>query len=150
MSPLRQTQIIVSGALFSAEGKLLLLKRGGATGGDNPEDGWDLPGGGLEFGEAPEFGVIRAFLNATGIDVSVDRPLGAWSTLRTGGGSETHRVHVDFIVRAGSPVLGVETDRELHNGFAWAARAELSRILNPGLRASCESAFALLARSRKG
>lgn len=147
MSAIRQTQIIVSGALFSSEGKLLLLKRAD----DSENEGqWELPGGELEFGEAPEFGVIRAYLNATGIDVSVDRPLGAWSTLRTDGDRQIHRVHIDFTLRAGAPVLGVEVDRQQHSAFAWVTRAELSRIVTPGLRASAEAAFALLARSRKG
>jgi ADP-ribose pyrophosphatase YjhB (NUDIX family) len=147
MSSAQKTEIVVSGALFSPEGKLLLLKNNGEFGG---EGDWELPGGTLEFGEAPEYGVIRAFLGTTGIDVSVDRPLGAWSTLRTVEGQQTHRVHIDFTLRAGAPVLGVEVERAQHSAFAWVTRPELSRILTPSLRASCEAAFAMLARSRKG
>ena len=47
------TRVFTDGALFSAEGKLLLLRR---------KDGeWELPCGELEFGEEPELCVVRVF-----------------------------------------------------------------------------------------
>ena len=165
------TQVCVSGALFSAEGKLLLLRRAEA-------DAWELPGGALEFGEAPELGLVRCFREATDMDISVDRPLSAWSalaphpTLSPGGrgqgeltppspqggrgqgegadGGEQHRVHLAFVVRLSGALLSVELERAEHAGFAWLARGEaLARAGVSPWRAVVEKAFATLAQTRR-
>ena len=41
---------------------------------------WGLPGGGLEYGETPEYGVKREVREETGFDVNVDRLLLAESS----------------------------------------------------------------------
>lgn len=138
----RKTILQVGGALFSAEGKLLLLRtRAGQL---------ELPGGELEFGEAPETGLIRGFAETTGIDVSADRPLGAWNEVEQAGGVETYRVQIDYTVCSSGALLGVEIDSERHAGFMWLNQvAAAAQIGVPALRASVERAFAALARSRK-
>jgi 8-oxo-dGTP diphosphatase len=50
------------------DGKILLSKQFG--------DRYDLPGGGLDLGEAPENGVIREVKEETGIDVKAPRLVG--------------------------------------------------------------------------
>lgn len=51
--------------ILKAEGKLLLtLKKAG------PYQGlWDLPGGGIEFGESPEEALIREFKEETALQI---------------------------------------------------------------------------------
>lgn len=139
----QRTSILLGGALFSAEGKLLLLRRA-----DTGE--WELPGGPLEFGEAPELGLVRCFREATDMDVAVDRPLGAWSTLERNGERERHTVHVGYTVTLSGGLVSVDVDRAAHAGFAWLTRDEAaSRITVPALRDAVARAFAALAQSRK-
>ncbi|MCY3022931.1 MAG: NUDIX hydrolase [Planctomycetota bacterium] len=135
--------LFVCGALFSAEGKLLLLR---SVAGE-----WELPGGTLEFGEAPELGLVRCFREATDMDVAVDRPLGAWSSVERTGENELYRVHIGSTVTLSGALVNVEVDREVHAGFAWVTRDEArTRIAAPALRDAVERAFALLVASRRG
>ena len=142
MTPLSQkTRIIISGALFSGEGKLLLLQG---------EDAWELPGGKLDFGESPELGLVRCFSETTDMDISPDRPLGAWSALETKDGVETCSIHIIYTVKNSAAMLGVQLDRSRHTAFAWLSRADATaRIALPAMREAIERAFNVLARSRK-
>lgn len=142
-----KVSVWVGGALFSAEGKLLLVQRRAVS----AEPGeWELPGGVLEFGESPELGLVRSFSEVTGIEISVDRPLGAWSSIRNDSPQREHAVHINYTVRHSSAILGVETDQETFAAFGWVAQAEaLSRVDSPSIKSVVERAFATLARSRK-
>jgi ADP-ribose pyrophosphatase YjhB (NUDIX family) len=136
------TKVFVDGALFSSNGKLLLLQRLDRV--------WELPCGTLDFGEEPEIGIGRVFLELTGIDVSPDSPLGAWSALTASGDSHLHEVHIGYAVTLSAALLAVELDSAKHTSFAWILPAELpSTIDSPQMRKACERAFANLARSRK-
>ena len=55
----------VFGLITNDEGKVLLCHR-------TDMDLWNLPGGALEFGEAPWEGVIREVREETGLDVEVE------------------------------------------------------------------------------
>jgi ADP-ribose pyrophosphatase YjhB (NUDIX family) len=138
-----KTIVIVSGALFSPEGKLLLLRR-------SSDSQWEMPGGAIEFGEAPEPGLVRCFAEATDIDISTDRPLGSWATVEQSGETARHIVHIDYTVKCSGALLGVQIDREKHAEFAWLAKAEaLAKITVPAERHSVDRAFNMLARTRK-
>jgi 8-oxo-dGTP pyrophosphatase MutT (NUDIX family) len=141
--PSQKTLIIVSGALFSGEGKLLMLQRADA-------DIWELPGGKLDFGESPELGLVRCFSETTDMDVAPDRPLGAWSVLEMQNSIENCYVHIDYTVKNSAAMVGVQLDVGRHRTFAWLSRAEATaKIPVPAMRASIERAFNALARSRK-
>ena len=145
----RRTVVIVGGALFSPEGKLLILQRRETAAA--PAE-WELPGGRLEFGESPELGLVRSFSEKIGLDISVDRPLGAWSALKDAGSSGiiVHEVHIEYTVRHSTAVLAVEIDTEVHSAFGWYVQAEImTRIDSPSAKSSIVRAFASLARSRK-
>ena len=140
-----QTRVFADGALFSGDGKLLLLKR-------QLDGAWELPCGALDFGEEPEVAASRMFLELTGIDATPDRPLGAWGNLSApaSDGAKIHEIHVGYTMSLGGALLGVELERERHNVFAWVTAAELGgKLDNPSLRRACERAFAALARGRK-
>jgi ADP-ribose pyrophosphatase YjhB (NUDIX family) len=140
--PTDSTRVFIDGALFSGESKLLLLRR---------LDGvWELPSGPLEFGEEPEYGVARIVVELTGIDVTPDRPIGAWSLLDVAAETRVHAVHIGFTVTLAGTLLGVELDIEKHATFAWLNQNELAaRIDSPPMLRACERAFAALARPRK-
>jgi len=113
-------------------------------------DGWELPGGALEFGEAPELGLVRCFREATDMDIAVDRALGAWSVIAVVDGGEQHHVYIAFVVRLSGALVSVELDRAVHSGFAWLARGEaLEHAGHSSLRAVVEKAFATLSQTRR-
>src|ERR1700709_2130787 len=123
-------RVVVDGALFSGECKLLLLRRQDGT--------WELPSGTLEFGEEPEVGVARIFSELTGIEVTPDRPLGGWSHIDTEGDTRVHAVHIGYTVTLAGTLLGVELESEKHASFAWLNQNELAaRIESPPLLRSC-------------
>ncbi|HLX59926.1 MAG TPA: NUDIX domain-containing protein [Planctomycetota bacterium] len=137
-----QTQVSVAGALFSGDGKLLILRR--------LDGAWELPNGPLEFGEEPEVGIARVFAELTAIDTVPDRPLGAWSTLDAAGETHTHAICVGYTVTLSGALLSVELDTEKHSAFAWILQDELEdKIDTPAMRKACQRAFGMLARTRR-
>lgn len=59
---------IVSGVVFSKDGKILMGRKDPKQGGVYP-DAWHIPGGGLEEGESLEAGLARELEEEVGIDV---------------------------------------------------------------------------------
>lgn len=68
-SPAAAGPRVVAAALFVHEGGLPLVRRAGAT----ADRRWELPGGPLRRGEAPQAAAVREALEATGLRVA---PLG--------------------------------------------------------------------------
>lgn len=68
---------------------------------------WGLPGGGLEYGESPECGIVREVWEETGFDVQVERLLCAESA------GEFHHVSLIYLCRiiGGSFQPNLETVR---------------------------------------
>ena len=60
----------VVGVVLNAEGKVLLVEHV-----FHPKHPWGLPGGWMERGETPAFGLAREIREETGIVVEVERPL---------------------------------------------------------------------------
>ncbi|HYF52163.1 MAG TPA: NUDIX hydrolase [Planctomycetota bacterium] len=154
----RATVIQLSGALFSPEGKLLLLERALApspspTRGEGRTDGeslWELPGGVADFGEPPEVALMRTFLENTDIEVVPDRPMGAWSELRKDDGRQLYIVHIDFVVRTTGALTGVDINKESYRSFAWLPQKEaLEHLGTPAMKSVGEHAFAMLSRTRR-
>ncbi|MGE6783884.1 NUDIX domain-containing protein [Ensifer adhaerens] len=61
----------VAAVIHNAEGQILLQEK--ASG-----EGWSLPAGAIELGEAPEEAVMREVMEETGFPVLVDRILGVF------------------------------------------------------------------------
>jgi 8-oxo-dGTP diphosphatase len=57
--------------IFNEQGDVLLCHR-------RDMDVWNLPGGGVEYGELPTEAVIREVMEETGLEVSIDRLLGVY------------------------------------------------------------------------
>lgn len=67
---------VAAGVLAERRGKLLLVRRN-----HEPHVGeWSFPSGYIDAGEQLEAGAIRETKEETGLDVRIDRLLGAWST----------------------------------------------------------------------
>jgi ADP-ribose pyrophosphatase YjhB (NUDIX family) len=74
-------------AVCVRQGEILLARLNAS---EEHAGAWTLPGGGIEFGEAPEDAVVREIKEETGLDATLGRILGVYSEVvpeskRTGG-----------------------------------------------------------------
>ena len=86
---------------------------------------WWLPGGGIDFGEAPEDTLVREFFEETGL--VVDRPelLGVTSDVRRrDNGDKIHTVRILFTIE----LAGGELHHEVHGTTDHAAWFELGEL----------------------
>jgi ADP-ribose pyrophosphatase YjhB (NUDIX family) len=76
-----------------------------------PGEVWTLPGGGLDFGEAPEVGVLRELAEESGYEGEVDALLDASSHIFTDSrGTQVHAVRIVYRVRVIGGELRDEVD----------------------------------------
>lgn len=86
---------------------------------------WWLPGGGIEFGEAPEDTLVREFREETGLLVRDPQLLGVNSdVLRRDNGDRLHTVRILYTV----DYAGGELSHEVHGTTDHAAWFELSAL----------------------
>jgi ADP-ribose pyrophosphatase YjhB (NUDIX family) len=72
---------------------------------------WWLPGGGIDFGEAPETTVLREFREETGLDVDTPELLIVTSDVRRrDNGDQIHTVRLSYTVRLSGGELSDEVD----------------------------------------
>jgi len=88
---------------------------------------WWLPGGGIDFGEAPEDTLIREFHEETGLVVRQPALLGVTSDVRRrDNGDKIHTVRILFTVE----LDGGELRHEVHGTTDHAAWFDLSELEN--------------------
>ena len=86
---------------------------------------WWLPGGGIDFGEAPEDTLVREFFEETGLVVRSPQLLGVTSDVRhRDNGDRVHTVRILFTVE----LVGGELKHEVHGTTDHAAWFELDSI----------------------
>src|SRR5271154_738921 len=86
---------------------------------------WWLPGGGIDFGEAPEDTLVREFREETGLDVDNPRLIDVTSDVRRrDNGDKIHTVRIIFSV----DLAGGELHHEVHGTTDHAAWFNLSEL----------------------
>lgn len=81
METCQQFRIAVRGFVTNPEGKVLMLKRSKPARGEMGF--WELPGGGLDHGEAPQEALAREIFEETGLSAAIKEPLLVWHYLRS-------------------------------------------------------------------
>lgn len=108
-------------ALVSKNNKCLLIKRN-----DNDEHDpkhWDLPGGGIDFGEEPLDAIVRETKEETGIDITAGKILYVCGILCDDTWSID--IYIEGIYKSGEIILSEE-----HSSFIWVTKEEL-QIIKP-------------------
>lgn len=86
---------------------------------------WWLPGGGIDFGEAPEDTLIREFREETGLDVANPQLIGVSSDVRRrDNGDKIHTVRIIYSV----DLAGGELQHEVHGTTDHAAWFNLDEL----------------------
>jgi 8-oxo-dGTP diphosphatase len=100
---------------------------------------WWLPGGGIDFGEAPEDTLIREFREETGLVVQHPVLLGVTSDVRRrDNGDKIHTVRILFTIE----LAGGELHHEVHGTTDHAAWFELTDLENMNIAEYARAAIA--------
>jgi 8-oxo-dGTP diphosphatase len=88
---------------------------------------WWLPGGGIDFGEAPQDTLVREFLEETGLRVAEPELLGVTSDVRyRDNGDKIHTVRILFTVT----YVSGEMSHEVHGTTDHAAWFDVAALEN--------------------
>ncbi|MBU6389537.1 NUDIX domain-containing protein [Patescibacteria group bacterium] len=127
---------IVSGVIFSQDGKILFAKKR-AGGSGVYADCWHIPGGGMEDGESREETLAREIREEVGIDIAGcpvelldDTDTGvAEKTLKTGETVLAEMHFIDYRVKLPHPAADIRlTLGEEFDEYQWLLPTELGRI----------------------
>jgi 8-oxo-dGTP diphosphatase len=90
MQKMSATQrVCVYGLINNQKGETLFIKRSEE---DTHSGIWELPGGGVDFGEEPRDAIKREIKEETGIEVSIENPIKVFSTISQDGIKQTIRI----------------------------------------------------------
>ena len=99
-------------AVIERDGKILIIHRTDKE--DCFKDEWDIPGGGIKFGETPEESIKREIMEESCLEVDIIRPLRIWTFFKNN--NQTQVVGVTLLCKyiSGNVKLSDE-----HNDFKW-------------------------------
>lgn len=90
---------------------------------------WELPGGGLSFGESPEEALVREIAEETSLKVTVTHPLFIWSFMKN---SEKQVIGITYHCMTDSDDVVLSSE---HLDYRWITREEIDQVqLMPELK----------------
>jgi ADP-ribose pyrophosphatase YjhB (NUDIX family) len=131
LQPERQVTRVAAYALCVEDGRILLCRLAPGWWGDAGD--WTLPGGGLEFGEAPEAGALRELEEETGLTGSIVGLVdlqdwsGRWTHPRDGVDEAFHNIQVTYRVDVTGGELRDEVDGSTDRA-GWFTRDEAAQM----------------------
>ncbi len=118
-------------ALIINNEKMLLLRK--PPKGEGAQSYWELPGGGLGFGEMPELALKREVMEEVGLSIEVIKPIWVWSFLKN-----QHRQVLGITYLCHCSSQDVQLSHE-HLEYIWVSETELGQLnLLPELREDLE------------
>jgi len=111
------------GTIIKPDGKILITKR---TAHDDYMPGcWDLPGGGVEFGEDVEAALIREFKEEVNLTIEDVKPVFVYTDLSKIEDWEVQMVQIVFVASKYSG--SIELDLNEHDEYAWIDPVDLPK-----------------------
>lgn len=105
----------VGAMIFNDKGELLMLKRGREA--KNEQGRWEIPGGGVDFGETREQAIVREIKEEVGVDIVVEHQLLAIDHLIPDEGQ--HWVATPFIARIKKGQTPKILEPHKHEAMGW-------------------------------
>ncbi len=99
------------------EGKVLLLKRKNGL--------WELPGGGVEWGERPEEAVVREGKEECGVEIKKVELLGVSSATYKKNGNDKHSIYIGYVAKEWEGEVKIS---EEHLEGRWVGREEWKKL----------------------
>jgi len=100
--------------------KYLFIKK--VSNGSKNQGYWELPGGGLNFGELPEDGLTREAREETGLNIAVLKPIITWSFLKN---NNKQVIGITYLCEAKDEKVTIS---EEHEDFAWVKKEDFDNI----------------------
>ena len=100
--------------------KYLFIKK--VSNGSKNQGYWELPGGGLNFGELPEDGLTREIREETGLNIAVLKPIITWSFLKN---NNKQVIGITYLCEAKDEKVTIS---EEHEDFAWVKKKDFDNI----------------------
>lgn len=124
----------VDGAVFDAEGRLLLIQR-------KDNGSWAMPGGAADVGESPSAVAVRETWEETGLRVRAVRLVGVYDSRKVGSPDAVHLYHLVFMCEQESGELMLTNETIAFGYFSEEEVAGLT--LHRGHGARIPDAFAM-------
>ena len=105
---------------ISCKDKYLFIKK--VSNGSKNQGFWELPGGGLNFGELPEDGLTREIREETGLNIAVLKPIITWSFLKN---NNKQVIGITYLCEAKDEKVTIS---EEHEDFAWVKKKDFDNI----------------------
>ncbi|MFT4343629.1 MAG: NUDIX domain-containing protein [Candidatus Woesearchaeota archaeon] len=126
----------VAGFLYH-EGKVLVVRRA-------PHETmfagyYELPGGGVEFGEEPDTAIVREFKEETNLDVEMIAPYMTFSYVTKN--DTVHTVEVVYLVKLVGDINTLRLSDE-HDDYRWISQEEVDTLtISPEVKRNIHEGF---------
>ncbi|KKQ35014.1 MAG: Hydrolase, NUDIX family [Microgenomates group bacterium GW2011_GWA2_37_6] len=108
-----------SAIIQNEKGEILFTKR--ADGEKFLPGFWELPGGGVEYGETPQESLKREIQEECGIDIEIVKPISANSYFI----EDLQRIEICFLCKALSTDVKLSSE---HSDYKWLKMSEIGEI----------------------